>query len=132
MIQRVLIRRVLLPLVLVVAGVCLASFSPALHAEESQTTAPKVVRLWPDGAPGSVGNTEADRPSITDRVVPPENSVSFYLALRKAGVSAEMHIYEKGPHGFGLAPQDPVLSSWPVRCEAWLRAKGWLPGKQDS
>ena len=37
-----------------------------------------------------------------DEGVPPENSILFYLALRKVGVPAEMHIYEKGPHGFGL------------------------------
>lgn len=61
-----------------------------------------------------------------DRVVPAENSVAFYLALRRAGVPAELHIYEKGGHGFGLAAQDPVLASWPRRCEAWIRQRGLL------
>jgi len=61
-----------------------------------------------------------------DRGVPPENSVLFYLALRKAGVPAELHIYEKGGHGFGLAPRDPVLSTWPTRCAEWMRARGLL------
>jgi acetyl esterase/lipase len=56
-----------------------------------------------------------------DTAVPPENSVLFYMALRANKVPAEMHIYEKGPHGVGLAPKDPVLSSWPDRLEAWLR-----------
>ena len=37
-----------------------------------------------------------------DSAVPPENSVAFYLALRKAGVPAELHIFEKGSHGVGL------------------------------
>ena len=46
-----------------------------------------------------------------DKAVPAENSVFFYLALRKAQVPAEMHVYEQGPHGFGLASRDPVLSS---------------------
>ena len=41
-----------------------------------------------------------------DPVVPVENSVLFYLALRKAGVPAEMHIYAQGPHGVGLAATD--------------------------
>ena len=59
-----------------------------------------------------------------DSAVPSENSVLFYLALRKAKVPAELHIYEKGGHGFGLAPNDPVLSTWPVRCEDWLRGQG--------
>jgi acetyl esterase/lipase len=61
-----------------------------------------------------------------DKGVPPENSVLFYLALRKAGVPAELHIYEKGRHGVGLAPTDPVLSSWPDRLEAWLKGRGLL------
>lgn len=61
-----------------------------------------------------------------DTGVPPENSVMFYLALRKAGVPAEMHIYEKGRHGVGLAPTDPVLSTWPGRCADWMRGRGLL------
>ncbi len=56
-----------------------------------------------------------------DTGVPPENSVYYYLALRKAGVPAELHIYEKGPHGVGLAPTDLVLSSWGARLADWLR-----------
>ena len=61
-----------------------------------------------------------------DQAVPVENSIVFYQALRKAGVDAEMHIYEKGRHGVGLAPDDPVLSSWPDRAAGWMRQKGWL------
>ncbi len=58
-----------------------------------------------------------------DTGVPPENSVMFYLALRKAGVPAEMHIYENGPHGVGLAPTNAVLNSWSARLADWLRAR---------
>jgi acetyl esterase/lipase len=61
-----------------------------------------------------------------DTAVPPENSVLFYLALRKAGVPAELHIYQMGRHGVGLAPKDPVLSTWPNALAAWMRANGWL------
>jgi len=57
----------------------------------------------------------------TDSAVLPENSIQFYLALRKARVPAELHIYEKGPHGVGLAPKDPILSTWKDRLEAWMR-----------
>ncbi len=64
--------------------------------------------------------------SNEDRGVPPENSVLFYLALRKAGVPAEMHIYDKGPHGFGLGSLDAVLSTWPARLADWLRGRGML------
>lgn len=61
-----------------------------------------------------------------DRGVPAENSVSFYRALRDHGVPAELHIYERGPHGVGLAPGNPVLSSWTDRLEDWLRVHGLL------
>ncbi len=61
-----------------------------------------------------------------DTVVPVENSIVFYQALRNAGVPVEMHIFETGPHGFGLAPDNPVLSMWSQLCEAWLRSQGLL------
>jgi acetyl esterase/lipase len=61
-----------------------------------------------------------------DKGVPAENSVLFYLALRKAGVPAEIHIYEHGKHGVGLAQTDPVLSTWPARLADWLKARGLL------
>jgi acetyl esterase/lipase len=61
-----------------------------------------------------------------DPAVPVENSVLYYLALRKHKVPAELHVYEHGRHGVGLAPFDPILSTWPARLEAWLRFHGWL------
>jgi len=59
-----------------------------------------------------------------DRAVPPENSVVYYLALRKAKVPAEMHIYRPGRHGLGLATKHELLQSWPSLCEKWLRGRG--------
>jgi len=61
-----------------------------------------------------------------DTAVPAENSVSFYLALRKAGVPAEMHIFEPGAHGVGLGMNDPVLAAWPPLLSTWLRRRGLL------
>jgi acetyl esterase/lipase len=61
-----------------------------------------------------------------DTGVPAENSVLFYLALRRAKVPAEMHIYEQGKHGVGLAPLDPTLSSWSGRLAEWFRVRGLL------
>ncbi|MBM4031695.1 MAG: alpha/beta hydrolase [Planctomycetes bacterium] len=61
-----------------------------------------------------------------DKVVPPENSVLFYIAMRRMGVPGELHIYEKGGHGYGLAPNDIILSSWTQRCADWLRRRGLL------
>lgn len=61
-----------------------------------------------------------------DTAVPVENSVMYFLALRKAGVPAEMHIFKDGPHGVGLAMQDPALSEWPKTLANWLRASALL------
>jgi acetyl esterase/lipase len=61
-----------------------------------------------------------------DTGVPAENSVQFYLALRKAGVPAELHIYEKGRHGVGLAPADAVLRTWTERLFDWMTGRGLL------
>ena len=61
-----------------------------------------------------------------DAGVVPENSVRFYLALRRAKVPAELHIFEKGPHGVGLAMNDPALGEWPALLTTWLRGRGLL------
>lgn len=66
-----------------------------------------------------------------DAVVAAENSVSFYLALHKARVPAEMHVFEKGPRGVGLALADPALAEWPVLLVNWLRQRGLLTKPSD-
>lgn len=62
-----------------------------------------------------------------DRGVTPENSVLFYLALRKPNVPAELHIFSVGGHGFGLGKKIPGTSAWPDTCASWLRSSGFLP-----
>lgn len=61
-----------------------------------------------------------------DDVVPVQNSIEFYLALRQAGVPAEMHIYLHGRHGVGLAQNEPELRTWPDRLSDWMKAQGLL------
>lgn len=61
-----------------------------------------------------------------DMGVPAENSIFFYLALRRAGVSAELHVFRQGGHGLGLAPRTADTSAWPTCCEAWLCGQGLL------
>jgi acetyl esterase/lipase len=60
-----------------------------------------------------------------DQVVPVENSVLYYLSLKKAGIPVEMHIYQKGHHGVGLAASDPILKTWPDHLSAWLQLQGF-------
>jgi acetyl esterase/lipase len=66
-----------------------------------------------------------------DKAVPAENSVSFYLALRKAGVPAEMHIYQDGRHGVSLARDVPGTSAWPEQLHQWLQVRGLLESKSE-
>jgi acetyl esterase/lipase len=58
-----------------------------------------------------------------DATVPAENAVYYYLALRKAGIPAELHIFEKGAHGVGLANDDAALSEWSKLLANWLRVR---------
>lgn len=60
-----------------------------------------------------------------DPVVPVENSLAFFGALKAAKVPTELHVFAHGPHGVGLAGDDPVLSAWPGLCAAWLEAMGF-------
>lgn len=61
-----------------------------------------------------------------DGGVPVENSLAFYAALRKAKVPAELHVFEKGPHGFGLGKPGMAAAEWPKLCERWLGGRGLL------
>lgn len=62
-----------------------------------------------------------------DDPVNSDNSVYYYLALKQAGVSAELHIYAAGGHGFGLRPSKNPCSTWPARCAEWMLNRGILP-----
>lgn len=55
-----------------------------------------------------------------------EQSVAMYLACKKAGVSAEMHLYATGGHGFGMRKTGTPSATWPDRVGDWLNAQGYL------
>jgi acetyl esterase/lipase len=61
-----------------------------------------------------------------DIISDPAHSVVAYLALKRAGVSAELHIYADSTHDFGVRPNDRTCSTWTQSCAAWLRQQGWL------
>ncbi len=65
----------------------------------------------------------------TDDNGPAIGSALYYLALKKAGVPAELHSYAAGGHGFGMRPGDRPAASWPKRCEEWMREQGILNSK---
>lgn len=92
---------------------------PKLLAELSNE-----LHVTPQTPPTFLFSTDADT------LVPSENSVAFYLSLRKAGVPAEMHIFEKGPHGVGLDLGDPALGEWPALLANWMRSWGLLQNQK--
>ncbi|MBC8078943.1 MAG: alpha/beta hydrolase [Gorillibacterium sp.] len=60
-----------------------------------------------------------------DGAVPVENSFLFAAALRQHGVPFDLHVYESGQHGLGLAEDQPESHTWPKLCELWLRRRGF-------
>jgi acetyl esterase/lipase len=61
-----------------------------------------------------------------DAGVPPQNALAYYSALVEKKVPAELHIYQYGAHGVGLAIGDPVLTTWKERLIGWLQTSGLL------
>ena len=55
-----------------------------------------------------------------------ENAVYLYLALKKAGVNTELHVYAEGNHGFGLRPADAPHGMWMTQAQEWLKYKGFF------
>ncbi len=61
-----------------------------------------------------------------DSGVPVENSLLFVQALRRFGIPFELHIFQSGRHGLGLAKDNPYISKWTKLCEGWLRENGFI------
>ncbi len=64
--------------------------------------------------------------SANDDVVPVQNSINYLLALKKNNVSGELHIYEKGGHGFSMNKTEGTEEAWPKTLKKWLKVKGVL------
>ncbi|MEI7901924.1 MAG: alpha/beta hydrolase [bacterium] len=78
-------------------------------------------QVTPQTPPTFIFQTDADT------AVPAENAVAFYLALRKAKVPAELHVYQPGHHGLGLAQGIEGVQQWPAALQSWLRNMKFLP-----
>jgi acetyl esterase/lipase len=77
------------------------------------------IRVTPQTPPCFFAQAHDDR-------VNAENSVAMYLALKRAGVSAELHIYASGGHGFGMRPTGKPVATWPDLCRDWMQSRGLL------
>jgi dipeptidyl aminopeptidase/acylaminoacyl peptidase len=64
--------------------------------------------------------------SFDDDAVPIQNSIVYALALRKYKIPCELHLYQSGGHGYGMAPGGSTQSTWPEACRKWLEANGYL------
>ena len=63
--------------------------------------------------------------AIDDKSVPVENSINYFLALKKHNVISEMHLYQKGGHGFGLG-REGTSEFWTNHCEKWLQLNQFI------
>jgi dipeptidyl aminopeptidase/acylaminoacyl peptidase len=61
-----------------------------------------------------------------DKTVPVQNSIDYFTALKNQNIPAELHIYQKGGHGFGLAKDKGTTSLWPAACINWLKEIGMI------
>jgi acetyl esterase/lipase len=60
-----------------------------------------------------------------------ESSLQLFSAYRKVKVPAELHIFDRGGHGYGLRPTEAPVTRWSDACERWLERQGWVPSKQE-
>ncbi|HSI35318.1 MAG: alpha/beta hydrolase [Phycisphaerae bacterium] len=79
----------------------------------SATLSPEI-RVTKDAPPAFVVMGHDDR-------VDSENAVFYYLAMKRAGASAELHVYATGPHGFGIKPSEKPHGTWPDRLTDWMK-----------
>jgi acetyl esterase/lipase len=87
-------------------------------------------------APNADINPTADTPptfivQAEDDPVHVENAVVYFLALKNAKVPAELHIYAKGGHGYGLRRTELPVTTWPQAVETWLHTIGVLPAHSE-
>ena len=117
---------------------------PAVDAADKESCRPDfAVALYP-GHLALDENSVALNPDIRDNITlktPPtfllqneddnvdsvEDSLSYYMALKKVGVPVEMHLYAQGGHAFGLRRTKFPVTAWPQLTETWLRTIGMLP-----
>src|SRR5579875_919155 len=115
---------------------------PAVDAADQQSCRPDfAVVIYPGYLSLSEKNFEFNPEIPVTSSVPPtflvqaeddplhvENAVEYFMQLRKSGVPAELHVYAKGGHGYGLRPTDLPVTTWPRTAARWLHTIGVLPG----
>jgi acetyl esterase/lipase len=90
-----------------------------LGDKDDPSTLSPLVRVNAQTPPTFIAVTWDDK----DRAI---EAASMLVALKKAGVPAELHVFSRGGHGYGLRPSDNPVSTWPKLCEDWMRVSGLL------
>jgi acetyl esterase/lipase len=104
-------------------------YSGYLKAKDKDEIAP-AIKIPVDTPPIFLAHTSDDRESYGGSLS--ENSALMYIALKRAGVPAELHIFATGDHDFGVRQNEKLPSSWTQVCVRWLRHHGLLkPGVRD-
>ena len=115
---------------------------PEVDAVDNVSHRPDFVGLiYPGGLVPKGGTKLGDHVKVTDKAPPfffahanddrvtPLSSALLYVELKKAGVPAELHIYERGGHGYGLRKTRDAVTKWPTRMKTWMEAQGLLKKK---
>ncbi|MBI5394271.1 MAG: alpha/beta hydrolase [Verrucomicrobia bacterium] len=96
---------------------------PAYLIQKDKTELSPELRVTAQTPPTFLVMTEDDKIRV-------ECPIFYFLALKNAGVPAEMHLYPVGGHGYGLRPSDKLVTTWPKRAEEWMRSLGVLTKKK--
>jgi acetyl esterase/lipase len=96
---------------------------PAYLVQKDKTDLSPEIRVTAQTPPTFLVMTEDDKIRV-------ECPIFYFLALKNAGVPAEMHLYPVGGHGYGLRPTDKLVTTWPKRAEEWMRSLGVLSVKK--
>jgi acetyl esterase/lipase len=100
-----------------------ACYSGYLKVKDKNELRPDL-HIPPDTPPIFLAHASDDRESYGGSLA--ENSAVAYLALKRAGIPTELHIFATGDHDFGVRQNEKLPSSWPKLCVNWLRTQGLL------
>jgi acetyl esterase/lipase len=100
-----------------------ACYSGYLKAKDKDEIRPDL-HIPPKTPPIFLAHASDDKESYGGSLS--ENSAFMYIALKRAGIPTELHIYATGDHDFGVRQNEKLPSSWPNLCIKWLRSQGLL------
>lgn len=114
-------------------------YEPVDEADQSPYRPDRTILIYSAGLPRNTNSTEEDSDEVTsqappmfivhafDDFVPVQGAADMLLALKRAGVASELHIYDAGGHGYGLRKRDDMpVTTWTAPCETWLRRAEWI------